>query len=153
MAMVHCRGCGKEIHESAPTCPHCGAPQSVTSAGVRSNVPDSKGFMEYAMTPMRKFAEFSGRSRRKEYWFFFLGYFMVLFALGFISAFAPSVGGIMSGLFYLAIIIPSIACGVRRMHDTDHSGWWLIVPIVNLVFACSEGTAGPNRFGPDPKGI
>ncbi len=55
--------------------------------------------------------------------------------------------------YQLAVPIPSIAVGFRRMHDIDHSGWWLLVPIVNLVFAVSEGTQGYNRFGPDPKAI
>ncbi|MCJ7520058.1 MAG: DUF805 domain-containing protein, partial [Anaerolineaceae bacterium] len=52
-----------------------------------------------------------------------------------------------------AIAIPLMAVGVRRMHDTDHSGWWILVPIVNIVFALIEGTKGDNKYGPDPKAI
>ena len=61
--------------------------------------------------------------------------------------------GNLGYLYSLAIIVPSIAVGVRRMHDTNHSGWWLHLPIVNLVFACTEGVRGPNEYGPDPKGM
>lgn len=61
---------------------------------------------------------------------------------------APIIGTIYS----LAVLVPSIAVGVRRRHDTDHSGWWLLLPFVNLYFACIDGTPGINRFGPGPKG-
>ena len=150
--MVFCKGCGKEIHESAPTCPHCGAPQFINSNGGNSiySGPD-KGFLEYAMLPMKRYAEFSGRSRRKEYWFFFLGYLLVSFALGILGAVIGNAGQILNGIFYLAIIVPMLSVGVRRMHDTDRSGWWIIVPIANLIFACLAGHPGSNRFGPDPK--
>jgi uncharacterized membrane protein YhaH (DUF805 family) len=104
--------------------------------------------MEWMLLPFKRFADFSGRSCRKEYWMFALLYVIVVFALGMIGgaldlAWLPAIG-------YLIFIIPLIAVGVRRMHDTDHSGWWLLVPIVPIVFAVTAGTAGPNRFGPDP---
>ena len=67
--------------------------------------------------------------------------------------------GLVVGIFVLAVIIPHIAVGIRRLHDTDHSGWWLLMfllpiigPIVLLVFFCTEGDQGPNRFGEDPYG-
>ena len=58
---------------------------------------------------------------------------------------------ILGNIYALAVLIPSIAVGVRRMHDIDRSGWWLLLPIVNLVFAATKGTEGENRFGPPPK--
>lgn len=153
MAMVFCRGCGREIHDSAPACPHCGAPQFLkTNLNSAFSNSTDEGFLENAIRPIKRYAEFSGRSRRKEYWFFFLGYFLVVFGLGFLSAVVGSAGQVLLGIFYLAIIIPSLAVGVRRMHDTDRSGWWLIAPIANMVFVCLEGQRGSNRFGPDPKG-
>lgn len=113
--------------------------------------------MEWMLMPLRRYAEFTGRSRRKEYWMFYLGYIIVLIVatildniLGLAGMLGPY--GLFASLVILAVIVPGIACGVRRMHDTDHSGWWLLVPIVNLVFACTDGTRGPNRFGEDPKG-
>ena len=59
---------------------------------------------------------------------------------------------ILSNLYSLGVLLPSIAVGVRRMHDTGHSGWYLLIPFYNLILACMEGTKGANRFGSDPKG-
>lgn len=56
----------------------------------------------------------------------------------------------LAGLFTVGALLPSIGAGIRRMHDTNRSGWWLIVPIANLIFACERGTTGPNQYGPDP---
>jgi uncharacterized membrane protein YhaH (DUF805 family) len=111
--------------------------------------------MNWYLTALKKYAVFSGRARRKEYWMFFLFYLIIVLVLAFIErivGIAPEGGvGILGNIYQLAILIPSIAVGVRRMHDTDHSGWWLLVPVANLVFALSEGTREDNRFGPDPK--
>ncbi|MGW7773260.1 DUF805 domain-containing protein [Pseudomonas machongensis] len=150
--MVFCRGCAKEIHQSALSCPGCGAPQAVTApAGVAASaqpVTSGNAFIEV----MKKYAVFKGRARRKEYWMFFLISILISFCIGFVEGLlgAPQV---ISNLFSLAIVLPSIAVGVRRMHDGDHSGWWLLVPIANLVFLIQDGTQGPNRFGPSPKGL
>jgi len=105
--------------------------------------------MNWYLEVLKKYAVFQGRARRKEYWMFFLFNFIIGFVLGFISGMlrAP----VLYYLYALAVLIPGIAVGVRRMHDTDHSGWWLLFPFVNLVFACMDGTPGPNRFGPSPK--
>ncbi|MEX2081893.1 MAG: DUF805 domain-containing protein, partial [Dehalococcoidia bacterium] len=102
-----------------------------------------------------KYAVFTGRARRREYWMFFLFNILIAVALGLIEgilSIAPeSDESILVTIYQLAILIPAIAVGVRRMHDTDHSGWWLLFPIVNLVLAVREGQHGDNRFGPDPK--
>lgn len=129
--------------------------------------------MEWMLMPFRRYAEFSGRSRRKEYWMFVLFMVLVYFALAVVltvlglsgdtegSLFGAG-GGVMLIillLFGLAVIIPSIAVQVRRFHDQDKSGWFVLlnlIPyiggIIVLVFMCLEGTKGPNRYGPDPKG-
>ena len=138
MSMIFCRGCGKEIHESAPACPHCGAPQTALAAE------GSDKFFDLCMQPLRRYATFTGRARRKEYWYFVLVYAL---AGSVLSAIEPA----LYGLFAAAFLLPMIAVGVRRMHDTDRSGWWLIVPIVGFVFTCFEGQQGPNRFGASPK--
>ncbi len=113
--------------------------------------------MNWYLQALKKYAVFSGRARRKEYWFFFL---FNLIASMVLSAVDVAVGtmGILSIIYGLALLIPSIAVGVRRMHDIDRSGWWLLIAfvpfigvIVLLVFALLPGTAGDNRFGPDPK--
>lgn len=113
--------------------------------------------MDYFMAALKKYAVFSGRSRRKEYWFFFLFYFVIAVGLTIVEAMIGT-GGILAGLFMLGMIIPNLAVTIRRLHDTDRSGWWLLIgfvpligAIVILVFMFTAGTAGPNRFGEDPK--
>jgi uncharacterized membrane protein YhaH (DUF805 family) len=117
----------------------------------------NRGFnrMEWYLAVLKKYAEFNGRARRKEYWMFCLINLIIYFVFGLIMGLAHSTSGlnILINIYQLAIFIPSIAVGVRRMHDTDHSGWWILLPIVNLVFACTEGTPGENRFGSDPKEV
>ncbi|MBP2158668.1 MULTISPECIES: DUF805 domain-containing protein [Asticcacaulis] len=164
------------------------------------------------LQPLRKYFDFSGRASRAEYWQFVLFQFVV----GFILSFAAAVSGgnaglnILSGLFSLAMMIPTITAGVRRLHDINRTGWWIILPsavlmvtltvfifgegtaiaqnfasmsweanpsdgvraavgalgslmtwvvlptwlasLVTFVFHITEGTSGPNRFGPDPRG-
>ncbi len=106
--------------------------------------------MNWYLEVLKKYAVFDGRARRKEYWMFFLFNFIIAFALGFVVGLV-GLPTYFAQIYSLAILIPAIAVGVRRMHDTDHSGWWLLFPIVNLIFAVTEGTRGDNRFGPDPK--
>lgn len=114
--------------------------------------------MSWYLGVLKKYAVFEGRARRKEYWMFYLFTVIIMYVLFLIEevlGIAPKsgAGGALSTIYELAVLIPTIAVGVRRMHDTDHSGWWLLFPIVNLVFAASEGTRGDNRFGPDPKAV
>ena len=141
--------------------------------------------IEWMILPFKRYAEFSGRSRRMEYWSFallifiiYLVLFGIMMAGGFSVASLAANGGMptslgavfyvgagLLGLFGLAVIIPSIAVGVRRLHDRDMSGWWylglivasmipfigFIASIAFLVLMFLPGTPGPNRFGPDPK--
>ena len=129
--------------------------------------------MEWMLLPLRRYAEFSGRSRRKEFWLFFLFQFLVSAAIGIVFGrpsyeqyggffgFSTSLtgpGGVVQNLFGLAMFIPSLAVSVRRLHDIDRSGWFLLlllVPILGwftlLVMYCLDGNRGYNRFGPDPK--
>jgi len=108
----------------------------------------------YAMV-LKQYAVFGGRARRKEYWMFVLFNTLIVVALGLVEGIlriAPeNNSSVLAIIYQLAIAIPSLAVGVRRMHDTNHSGWWLFFPIVGLVFAVREGQKGENRFGPDPK--
>ena len=113
--------------------------------------------IDYMKMPLQRYADFSGRSRRMEYWMFFVGVLgvgVVATLLDGLLGMGGMIGGVYGPLYLLVAlgtIVPSIACGVRRMHDGDRSGWWLLLPIVNLVFLFLEGTKGENRFGPDPK--
>ena len=126
--------------------------------------------MSWFLLALQKYAVFQGRSRRKEYWYFVLFYFIVsiiltvvdltLFGTSTPDPYGYSVQGpsILSGIFYLAVLIPSLAVSVRRLHDSDRSGWWVLIGfipligfIVLIVFMCTDSTPGPNRFGPNPK--
>lgn len=111
--------------------------------------------MNWYLEVLKKYSVFGGRARRKEYWMFFLFNVIIEVVLGIVQGIlgmaSESGVGLLTNIYTLAILIPAIAVGVRRMHDTDHSGWWLLLPIVNLIFAVSEGQRGDNRFGPDPK--
>ena len=122
--------------------------------------------MEYMLLPLKRYADFSGRSGRKEYWMFLLGYIVLTAQIAILAGIAASLGSAgFSGTFLvlfvllaLALLIPSLAVQVRRFHDQDKSGWFILLSfipyiggIVVLVFMCLEGTKGSNRFGPDPK--
>jgi uncharacterized membrane protein YhaH (DUF805 family) len=115
--------------------------------------------MEWMLLPLKRYADFEGRSQRKEYWMFMLGYVLAAIVLGFLVVIVRPVGLGLLGLLGLAIIVPSIAVQVRRFHDQDKSGWFVLlgfIPYIGwlivVVFMCIEGTSGPNRFGADPKG-
>ncbi|SFC58648.1 DUF805 domain-containing protein [Pseudoalteromonas denitrificans] len=113
--------------------------------------------MEWYLDVLKKYAEFSGRARRKEYWMFMLFNFIVAFVIGFVEGIIGS-GGIVGGLYSLAVLLPGIAVSVRRLHDTDRSGWWLLIGLVPIVgalvllfFMVQEGKETENDFGSNPK--
>jgi putative spermidine/putrescine transport system permease protein len=110
--------------------------------------------MNWYLSVFKKYAVFEGRARRKEYWNFFLFNVLVYFVLRMIEVRIlgqQNPFGVLSSLYSLVALLPGIAVAVRRMHDTNHNGWWLLVPIVNIVFAVSEGQRETNKFGPNPK--
>lgn len=120
--------------------------------------------MEWMTLPLKRYADFSGRSRRKEYWMFILGVLIAAIVLGVIEGvlgLSGMVGGVygpLTTIFLLAIIVPSIAVQVRRFHDQDKSGWFVLIGfipllggLIVLVFMCLEGTKGANSYGEDPK--
>jgi uncharacterized membrane protein YhaH (DUF805 family) len=109
--------------------------------------------MQYFIKCIKQYADFNGRARRKEYWMFTLFFMIIYYAVIGIGAFMQS--GLLlglGGLFALGLLLPSIGVAVRRMHDVDKSGWFILIPIYNLILACTEGTPGPNQYGEDPKG-
>lgn len=120
-------------------------------------------FMTSVRTVLGKYATFSGRAQRSEYWWYALFTFVTSLVLSFVDGILFGVTatgqsiGVLSALFSLAVLLPSIAVGVRRLHDLDRTGWWLLlifVPILGflvlLYFFVQRGTEGPNRFGNDP---
>lgn len=120
--------------------------------------------MNWYFKALGGYASFSGRARRKEYWTFGLvnaAILIVLFTAITMTAsggHSPLIFSIVYGLFALLILLPSIAVMVRRLHDTDRSGWWFwisLIPglggIVLLVFTLLDGNPGANQYGPSPK--
>lgn len=120
--------------------------------------------MEWFKKCFKQYADFSGRARRKEYWMFQLFCVLFMFAVmivgGILDSVFDSPGLFSMGLVCilgLAIIIPSLSVTVRRLHDTDKTGWWYLITlipfggIVLLVFMVTEGTNGSNTYGPSPK--
>jgi Predicted membrane protein len=112
--------------------------------------------MEWYVRVMRKYAVFEGRARRKEFWIFALANFVIGILLSIIGT-ITSTGDSLRDLYNLAVLIPNLAVGVRRLHDTGRSGWWLLlvlVPIIGaivlIVFWCTD-SEGDNRYGPNPK--
>jgi len=104
----------------------------------------------------KKYATFSGRARRKEYWMFVLFNLIAYFIAGVLDGIFG--GGAVEALYGLAVLLPSLAVAVRRLHDTNSSGWWLfisLIPIVGgiwlLVLLASDGAAGSNQYGENPK--
>jgi uncharacterized membrane protein YhaH (DUF805 family) len=105
--------------------------------------------MNYYLKVLQNYATFGGRARRSEYWYFALFNVIIAFVLGFIGGMMGTT--VLSNIYSLAVLIPGIAVGVRRMHDVGKSGWFLLIPIYNLILACTEGTKGENKYGADPK--
>ncbi len=109
-------------------------------------------FVKYYINILKdKYFQFDGRARREEFWYFTLFSVLVSIVLSILN---PK----LSIIYSLAIFVPTIAIGARRLHDTDRSGWWQLlelIPIVGIivliVFWCLDGQKGDNRFGPDPK--
>jgi len=113
--------------------------------------------MNWYLKVLKKYAVFTGRAHREEYWMFVLFNMIIIFVLGFLEDFADG-PGIIDIIYGLAVLIPGIAVSVRRLHDTDRSGWWLLiafVPVVGaivlLVFMATGGKTGDNQFGLHPK--
>jgi len=118
--------------------------------------------MSWYLKVLQNYFTFSGRARRKEYWFFILFHMIFLFVLAILDAslgtMAAGGAGVLSAIYGLAILIPSIAVSVRRLHDIGFAGWWYLIisiPIVGaivlLVFHVLDSEPGDNRFGPNPK--
>ena len=113
--------------------------------------------MNWYLEGLKKYAVFSGRARRKAYWMFTLFNVIIVIVLGIIEVLVGG-PGIVGMLYSLAVLIPGIAVLVRRLHDTNRSGWWLLIglvpligPIILLVFVVQDSQAGANQYGPNPK--
>ncbi|MDD1784311.1 DUF805 domain-containing protein [Enterovibrio sp. ZSDZ35] len=119
--------------------------------------------MDWYIGVLKKYVQFNGRARRKEYWMFLLFNILISLTLSFVDeyfgTFDPARGIGTIGLVYAALVfLPTLAVTVRRLHDTNRSGWWALVGLIPLgVFVllalqAIQGDKGDNRFGADPKG-
>jgi uncharacterized membrane protein YhaH (DUF805 family) len=119
--------------------------------------------MNWYLEVLKKYAVFDGRARRKEYWYFFLISTVISIFLALIDSFTGTISeeaglGLLSGIYALAVLIPGLSVTVRRLHDTDRSGWWILIgliPVIGgialLVFMVLDSTPGDNQYGPNPK--
>jgi uncharacterized membrane protein YhaH (DUF805 family) len=119
--------------------------------------------MNWYLEVLKKYAVFDGRARRKEYWYFFLISTVISIFLALIDSFTGTISeeaglGLLSGIYALAVLIPGLSVTVRRLHDTDRSGWWILIgliPVIGgialLVFMVLDSTPGDNQYGSNPK--
>lgn len=112
-------------------------------------------FTDAVRSVLTQYAVFSGRARRSEFWFYMLAFVIVYAAVAALDSLLSL--GFLALLMSLALLLPNLAVIVRRLHDTDRPWWWVLVgmvPVVNLlviVYLATDGTPGPNTYGPDPK--
>ena len=121
--------------------------------------------MNWFLVVLKKYATFSGRAQRAEYWWFYLISTLIIIGLSLIDQATGTLDeetgmGLLTTLYSLAILIPSIAVGVRRLHDTGRSGWWLLIglipvlgSIVLIVFFVLDSEPGENAYGANPKAL
>jgi uncharacterized membrane protein YhaH (DUF805 family) len=119
--------------------------------------------MQWYLEVLKKYAQFSGRARRKEYWYFVLFNMIFSIVLAMVdnqtgTLNAESGVGLLSGIYSLAVLIPSIAVAFRRLHDTGRSAWWLLIGLIPLigwivliVFLVQDSQEGENEYGVSPK--
>ncbi len=119
--------------------------------------------MNYYIEVMKKYAVFTGRARRKEFWMFTLIYTLIFIVLSVVDGIIGTGAmlfetGLLSGIFSLVSLCPSIAVTIRRLHDIDRSGWWILIGlvpiagvIVLIIFAAKDGQPGSNQYGSNPK--
>ncbi len=113
--------------------------------------------MNWYIGVLKKYAEFNGRARRKEYWMFILFNMIITFVIALVEGLAGS-PGFLSMIYGLAVLLPAIGVTIRRLHDTDRTGWWILIAfiplvgaIVLLVFMVMDSNPGDNQHGPNPK--
>ncbi|WP_298879858.1 DUF805 domain-containing protein [uncultured Polaribacter sp.] len=123
--------------------------------------------MNWYLKVLKQYADFSGRARRKEFWFFNLIHYSIIAFLIFLIFFVSdnfekdpdTILFVITALYFIATLIPLLAVTVRRLHDMGQSGWWYLINFVPyigsfvlLIFTCMDSVSKPNKWGDNPKG-
>ena len=157
-----CSECGKQIPEDAESCPYCGYSGKV-SAAPNGEQPRLTFSESLSVCFSKKYATFTGRARRSEFWYFYLFNMIISFSLNILmSAFMGSsmymVMMVILWLYSLAVLVPNLAVTVRRLHDIGKSGWnflWVFLPIIGvillLIWLVKDSSKGENKYGASPK--
>ena len=121
--------------------------------------------MDWYLSVWKKYAVFSGRAQRAEYWYFVLFNCLAIIGLVIVDSITGSFDddagiGLLSGLYYLGVLLPSLAVTVRRLHDTGRSGWWMLIALLPLLgglillfFTVQDSQPGGIQYGLNPKGV
>jgi uncharacterized membrane protein YhaH (DUF805 family) len=111
------------------------------------------GDMFWYIQGLKKYAVFSGRASRTEYWMFVLSNLLIAIVISVAEGLVTGSGksGLAVLTYKLAVVVPFTAVYVRRLHDVGRSGWWILVPVVNFVMCCFDSQAQENKYGPNPK--
>ncbi|HWU50746.1 MAG TPA: DUF805 domain-containing protein [Asticcacaulis sp.] len=121
-------------------------------------------FIDAIKSGFKNYVNFQGRATRSEYWWWALFEILLMFIPAFLiglggggSDSLATIGGLLYIVIGLGLLLPSLSVYIRRLHDTDHSGWWILlgfIPVIGgivlLVWTIMKGTNGPNKYGPDP---
>lgn len=182
-----CTGCGTPLRDCDQFCGSCGASLGTAAPAWgdleaenrrlrperRTPEVDVKWYQWWLLVMQTKYAQFDGRARRKEYWFFFIDQLLIVWGTVTALVIAETVisggnglagngmlilPGVFNLVFSLATLIPGLAVTIRRLHDIGKSGWWLLIAFVPLIgalvlllFVVREGDRETNEYGPDPK--
>lgn len=150
-----CPYCGEEILATDKNCKYCNESLVNSEDAVNSEFQDDLSIWGYFLKCLKKYVNFSGRARRKEYWSFALFQFLTLiFPLLFLKG---ELGTILLNIIVWGTFLPGLAVSIRRLHDIGKSGWWLLAGltpfiggIIILYWTCQHGDIGENEYGPDP---
>ena len=115
-------------------------------------------YLNYYTDVLKKYAVFSGRANRAEYWYFVLINFLIGLVISFVEGLINT-GDILGMIYSLAVLLPSLGVAIRRLHDVGKSGWWLLIALIPIagiiwliVLLATDSTAGDNKYGPNVKG-
>lgn len=119
-------------------------------------------FLNYYTDVLKKYTVFTGRAARKEYWYFILIHVIIMVLLSIIGSIVnmEKTFELLKFLYCLAVLLPVLGVTARRLHDTDRSGWWMLISlipviggIILIVFLAMDSKPGDNKYGPNPKGM